>query len=124
MPDARWIAAGEVLRRAFRGMSRMDVDDYPVRIDWPPRVASGTAPPGPSRSIKARLQMLDMRRIIDELQWQDYEAWIAVDLIDVRHRPMATAEVALQLDRRAVHRLLRERAWPFIAERLLRNETE
>lgn len=108
-------------------MSRLELREYPLRRSFPPSVSADKSfriswpEREATRRIEARedavLSLDQVKAALKALKAHDYEAWLAVVLVDVQRESQAEASARLKTHPRHLRRLIDE-AWSLIAETL------
>jgi hypothetical protein len=126
---AEWIAAGKRVRAAWRCLLRMrgrmaELDGYPVRLDYPPRVSRDkTVHSSIPERVAERVDQLErelkvtdgaVRRARADLMSVDFEAWLALKSMDMEGLGAERVAEQLSCSRTRVYHLLAE-AWGFVA---------
>ncbi len=126
MPDRdTWIHLGRLYREAAKTLWRMELREFPVRAEWPPRLGQQTAglSSQPERETIRRdeiechglLKRQDLAAALKVLAHAQPEQFMAVHLVDVTGKTYEQACQTLRTERRRLHHLL-ERGWALIAE--------
>ena len=108
-------------------MSRLELREYPLRRSFPPTVSADKSfriswpEREASRRIEAQeedvLSLGQIKAALRALKAHDYEAWLAVVLVDVQRQSQAEASGRLNTHPRHLRRLIDE-GWSLIAETL------
>jgi hypothetical protein len=129
-----WIAAGKKVRAAWRRLIHMkgrlaELDGYPVRLDYPPRVSRDKAfhSSVPERvaervdEIERELKVTDqaVRQAQADLMSVDFDAYLALKSIDMEGISIAQLAEEFPCSRSQVYHLL-VKAWGFVAYEMAR----
>ena len=108
-------------------MARLELREYPLRRSFPPTVSADKSfriswpEREASRRIEAQeeavLSLAQIKAALKALKVQNYEAWLAVVLLDVQRESQAEASGRLNTHPRHLRRLIDE-GWSLIAETL------